>query len=108
MDPRAEIYAVAVVLFKSATGKAPIQTRRSNADEMLEALRDSGIPIPTQGLLEHRSDFPTEFAQWIEKGLSRNRALRPATAASYRKELEELAGSLENAPSESSRHKLED
>lgn len=93
VDPRAEVYAVAVVLFKAVTGKTPIQTRRNNADEMLEALRDSGKQIPTQSILEWRPEFPPEFARWIEKGLSRNRALRPSTVSSYRQELEDqIAG----------------
>lgn len=88
VDPRAELYAVCVVMYKAVTGESPLQTKRNSADEMIEYLEDSSLPIPSRPLLEFRPDFPPSFAQWIERGLNRNRALRPSSAVDFRNELE--------------------
>jgi serine/threonine protein kinase len=88
VDPRAELYAVCVVMYKAVTGQSPLQTKRNTADEMIEYLEDSSLPIPSRSLLEFRPDFPASFAQWIEKGLNRNRAVRPASAVDFRNALE--------------------
>ena len=103
VDPRAELYAVCVVMYKAATGESPLQTKRNNADEMIEYLEDSSLPIPSKPLLHFRPDFPPAFAEWIERGLNRNRALRPASASDFRNELEKAVAkeelASENVPS---------
>ena len=88
VDPRAELYAVCVVLYKAVTGELPLQTKRNSADEMIEYLEDSSLPIPTHPIHHFREDFPREFSVWIERGLNRNRSLRPATATDFRSQLE--------------------
>lgn len=98
VDPRAELYAVAVVLYKAVSGESPIQTKRNSADEMIEYLKQSDLAIPSRPLQDFRKKCPEEFARWIEKGLSRNRSLRPVSAELYRGELESLATLLKKPP----------
>ncbi len=94
IDPRAEIYAVGVVLYKALTGQPPIQTKRNSADEALEYLRKSNLPIPTKPVQSFRPDCPKELEDLVMRALNRNRALRPSTVENFLTEWMEVRSTL--------------
>lgn len=96
VDPRAELFAVASILYHATSGHLPVQTKRNIAEERLEYLRDSSRPIPTTPLRDLRSDCPPTFEHALAWALSRNPAARPNSIRAF---LERLQESFEHFPS---------
>ena len=98
VEPRAEIFAVATILYHATTGTLPVQTPRNIAEERLEYLRDASLPLPSCPVEELRPDCPREFGAALAEGLSRNRSARPATAAIFLRRLKECSADFPAAP----------
>ena len=89
MDPLAEFFAVASVLYHATSGHLPVQTKRNIAEERLEYLRDASLTIPTTPLRELRLDCPPTFEHALGWALSRNRAARPDSIRAFLERLQE-------------------
>ena len=73
-DSRTDIYSFGVLLYEMATGRRPFERDRPEA-LMFEILHGASRPVRSL-----RSDAPTELDRLIEGCLSKDPALRPASA----------------------------
>ena len=95
VEPRAEMFAVATILYHATTGELPVQTPRNIAEERLEYLRDPSKPIPSRPARELRPDCPPAFDQALAWALARNPGSRPPSVRAFG---ERLAQSFEDFP----------
>ena len=77
VDGRADVYALACLLFKTLTGAAPF-VRENDLEKMLAHLRD-----PPPSLLETRPDLPPALDAAIQQALAKDRDARPDTASAF-------------------------
>ena len=86
-DPRADIFALGVILYELATGGRPFQGD-STASVLSSLLRDT----PTL-VTERRPELPPELARAIRRCLEKDPARRLQSALDLRNELEEIKAS---------------
>ena len=77
VDGRADVYALACVLYKSLTGTAPF-VRESDLEKMLAHLRDA-----PPSLLETRPDLPPALDEALQQALAKDRDDRPESAGAF-------------------------
>ncbi len=83
-DPRSDIYSLAATMFHLLTGRPPYNA--GNASEIVRRHLEDPVPDPRSV----RADVPDALAELVMRGLSKDPARRPATAAEFRQTLEEL------------------
>ena len=86
VDGRADVYALACVLFKSLTGTAPFD-RESDLEKMLAHLRD-----PPPSLLDARPDLPAALDEALRRALAKDRRDRPESAGAFAREVLDAIG----------------
>ena len=77
VDGRADVYALACVLYKTLTGTAPFD-RESDLEKMLAHLRD-----PPPSLLAARPDLPEPLDEALQRALAKDRTERPESAGAF-------------------------
>jgi len=77
VDGRADVYALACVLYKSLTGAAPFD-RASDLEKMVAHLRD---PVPS--LRDARPDLPVALDAAVQHALAKDREDRPQSAGEF-------------------------
>ena len=92
VDGRADVYALACLLFKALTGTAPFD-RESDLEKMLAHLRD-----PAPSLLEARPDLPPALDAALQQALAKDRDDRPESAGAFADAV--LAAIGDGAPAE--------
>ena len=97
-DVRTDVYALGVLLFEMTTGQRPFRQER-NAALMFEILKNT--PPSARSL---RPDAPPELARLIDACLSKDPALRPASAGIVTESLRRIAEATRTgAPAEPGR-----
>lgn len=84
-DARADVYALCAVLFRILTGR---RAHGDSAEEIRKNAFQDVLPVPLRVL---RPDVPPELEAVIVRGLSRDVALRPTSAAKLSEMLEPFA-----------------
>ncbi|MCS6884046.1 MAG: protein kinase [Acidobacteriota bacterium] len=82
LDGRSDIYSLAVVCYQMLTGSLPYFAR-TTSEYLVKHVR--AVPIP---LRDHNSDIPPQVERVVMRALSKNPAMRPATATEFYEELE--------------------
>jgi serine/threonine-protein kinase len=77
VDGRADVYALACVLFKSLTGTAPFD-RASDLEKMVAHLKD-----PPPSLRDARPELPAALDAAVQQALAKDREDRPPTAGAF-------------------------
>jgi serine/threonine-protein kinase len=77
VDGRADVYALACVLYKSLTGTAPFD-RESDLEKMVAHLKD-----PAPSLRDARPELPIALDAAVQHALAKDREDRPATAGAF-------------------------
>jgi DNA-binding NarL/FixJ family response regulator len=77
VDGRADVYALACVLFKSLTGTAPFD-RDSDLEKMVAHLKD-----PAPSLRDARPELPVALDAAVQQALAKDREDRPPTAGAF-------------------------
>lgn len=96
VDPRADIYAVAAVLYLMLTGNPPFSGR--SWPELARAKLANTVP-PLRGF---NPAIGLKLEQVLRYGLERNPEDRPVSAEEYRRELEQALDSIQNLEGRSS------
>ncbi len=81
LDPRADLYAVGVVLYECLTGRRP---HEADSPMALVSLKLSQDPVPPHQVAP---DVPVALSRIVLRVLARNRDARPAAAAALYEEL---------------------
>jgi DNA-binding NarL/FixJ family response regulator len=93
VDGRADVYALACVLFKALTGVAPFE-RHSQWETRVAHVRH-----PPPSLRDVRPELPAALDAAVQRALAKDRAERPETAGELaRAALEALGGAAEPQP----------
>jgi TolB-like protein/Flp pilus assembly protein TadD len=87
-DSRTDVYAYGAVLYEMATGRRPFERDRPEA-LMFEILHSAPLPPRT-----HRSEIPGDLEALIESCLSKEPAMRPATAADVSRALRRIGDEI--------------
>lgn len=92
VDPRADIFALGVILYELATGERPFQGD-STASLLSSLLRDTPVLVT-----DRRPELPRELARVIRRCLEKDPARRLQPALDLRNELEEIKATAAPLP----------
>ncbi|MDR0868115.1 MAG: protein kinase [Planctomycetota bacterium] len=83
-DPRSDLYSFAATLYHALTARVPYDAKR--VGDLLKLHLYAPVPDPRV----YRPKIPAELAQFIMRGLAKNPADRPQTAAEYGEFLQKM------------------
>jgi tRNA A-37 threonylcarbamoyl transferase component Bud32 len=86
LDGRTDVYSAAVILFQLVTGDIPFHGNTPLA--IVSRHLSESPPLPSSRRTDPK--LPADLDDLIMRGLAKNRELRPATAAVFREELENV------------------
>jgi len=101
LDGRSDLYSAAVILYQMTTGDVPF---RAATPIGIVSRHLSEAPIAPSIRRGDNTAIPTQLDDLIMRGLAKSRELRPATAAIFRAELEQIGSmgvdrkAIANAP----------
>jgi serine/threonine-protein kinase len=87
IDPRADLWAIAVIAFECLTGQRPFLG--DSFGELVIGINTKPIPIPSQ-----KGVVPAGFDEWFVKGTQRDRERRFQSAREMAEELAKVGGAL--------------
>ncbi len=87
IDPRADLWAIAVIAFECLTGQRPFIG--DSFGELVIGINTKPIPVPSQ-----RCSVPAGFDEWFVKGTQRDRERRFQSAREMSEELAKVGGAL--------------
>ena len=89
LDGRTDVYSAAVILFQMVTGDIPFHGNTPLA--VVSRHLSESPPVPSSRRTDPK--LPADLDDLILRGLAKNRELRPASAAAFREELENVGAS---------------
>ena len=89
LDPRTDIYSLALMMYEMLTGKLPFEGR-TQQEMMIARLRNDPIPLRQR---RPGMDFPVAIEQVLTKGMARNADDRYTTTLEFAEALKAAAGS---------------